>query len=392
MRNAVIVSTARTALAKSWRGGFNLTNPVTLGGAVIEAAVRRAKVSPDEVGDVILGCAQPEGASGNNIGRASALRAGLPISVAGQTVNRFCASGLQALVSAAQRIIADECDVVVAGGVESISLVQNTLNTTMAHEQWLERNQPDLFWPMLRTAEVVAERYGISKQRQDEYGVRSQQRASRAQADGIFAEEIIPVDTVMGITDPESGALITRDVRVERDETIREGTTYAAVSVIRPALRGGVVSAGTASPFSDGASAVVMMEEGEAHRRSLEPLGRFVGFAVAGCAPEEMGIGPALAVPKLLNRAGLTVDDIDLWELNEAFASQVLYCQDELGIADELLNVNGGAIALGHPYGCSGARMAGHGLLEARRRDVKRVVVTMCVGGGQGAAALFETM
>lgn len=392
MPDAYIVSTARTAMGRSWKGGFNMTHSAALGAAVIEAAIERAAVAPDEVEDVVLGCANQEGANGNNIARVSALRAGLPTSVPGQSINRFCASGLQSIASAAQRIIAGECDVVVAGGVESISLVQDHMNTFMSRDPWLEEHVPAIYWPMLRTAEFVAERYGVTRERQDEYGARSQQRAARARAAGIFDEEIIPVDTVMARHDPAGEGFETVAVRVSADETIRDDTTYEGVSKIRPALRGGTVSAGSASPFSDGASACVVMSEREVNRRGLQPLGRFVGFAVAGVDPEEMGIGPVRAVPKLLDRVGLGVDDIDLWELNEAFASQVLYCRDTLGIPDDLLNVNGGAIALGHPYGCSGARMVGHGLLEARRRGVSRVVVTMCVGGGQGAAGLFEAL
>jgi acetyl-CoA C-acetyltransferase len=391
MRHAVIVDTARTAQTRSWRGGFALTHPVTLAGAVVGEVVTRNGVDPAEVADVVLGCANPEGAAGNNIARLAALRAGLPDSVAGETVNRFCASGLQSLATAAQRIIADECDVVVAGGVESITAVQDHMNSQLAIDPWMERSVPEVYLPMLRTAEVVAERYGVDRDAQDAYGVRSHQRAAAAQSAGLLAEEIVPIATRTVHADGRRSMSIV-DVVVDSDEGIRADASLDATGALRPVISGGTVTAGNASGFADGAAAALVMDEHAAHARGLQPLGRFAGFAVAGCAPDEMGIGPVVAVPRLLERAGLTVADIDLWELNEAFASQVIACRDALGIPDEILNVNGGAIAIGHPYGVSGTRMVGHALREGRRRGARRVVVTMCIGGGQGAAALFEIL
>ncbi|WP_321868258.1 acetyl-CoA C-acyltransferase [Burkholderia ubonensis] len=390
MTEAVIVSTARTPLAKSWRGAFNMTHGATLGGHVVSAALERTGLDPARVEDVIMGCANPEGATGVNIARQIALRAGLPVSVPGMTVNRFCSSGLQTIALAAQRIIAGEGDVYVAGGVESISCVQNEMNRHMVHEGWLLEHKPEIYWNMLQTAENVAKRYGISKERQDEYGVQSQLRAAAAQAAGRFDAEIVPITVRAGIADKATGRLFTKDVTVSADEGIRPDTTLDGVSKIRSAVPGGVITAGNASQFSDGASACVVMSADAAQKEGLRPLGVFRGFAVAGCEPDEMGIGPVFAVPKLLKQAGLKVEDIGLWELNEAFAVQVLYCRDTLGIPEDRLNVNGGAIAVGHPYGVSGARLTGHALIEGKRRGVKYAVVTMCIGGGQGAAGLFE--
>ncbi len=392
MIDAVIVSTARTGLAKSWKGAFNMTHGATLGGHALQAAIARAGIEPGMVEDVIMGCANPEGATGANIARQIALRGGCPVTTAGMTVNRFCSSGLQTIALAAQRIIAGEGDVYAAGGVESISCVQQEMNTHMLADPWLKEHKPEIYWPMLQTAETVAKRYNIGRERQDEYGVQSQQRAANAQAAGKFDAEIAPMTTIMGVADKESGMLVTREVTIASDEGIRADTTLEAVSKIRSAVPGGVISAGNASQFSDGASVAILMSSRQAEVSGLQPLGIFRGFAVAGCEPDEMGIGPVFAIPKLLKKAGLTVNDIGLWELNEAFAVQVLYCADRLGIPMDRLNVNGGAIAVGHPYGVSGARLVGHALIEGKRRGVKYVVATMCIGGGQGAAGLFEVV
>ncbi|WP_108880528.1 acetyl-CoA C-acyltransferase [Anderseniella sp. Alg231-50] len=391
MREAVIVSTARTAIGKAFRGSFNMTHGATMGGAAAAVAIARSGVDPDMIEDCIMGCGFPEGATGSNIARQIAIRSGLPVTACGMTINRFCSSGLQALALAAHRITEEATPAVLAGGLESISLVQDAASQGAAREAWLTENKPELYMAMIDTADIVADRYGVSREAQDEYALASQQRTADAQAAGRFADEIIPVTTTMGMKNKETGEITTHEVTIEADECNRPSTTLEGLAGLQPVRgEGKYITAGNASQLSDGAACLVVMEAKEAERKGLDPLGAFRGFTVAGCEPDEMGIGPVFAVPRLLERTGHKMDDIDLWELNEAFASQVLYSRDTLGIPDEILNVNGGSIAIGHPYGMTGARQVGHVLLEGKRRGAKKAVVTMCIGGGQGAAGLIE--
>ncbi len=391
MREAVIVSTARTPIGKAYRGAFNNTEAPTLGGHAVRHAVQRAGLEPAEVDDVIMGCAMPQGTQGQNIARQIALSAGLPVTTAGMTVDRQCSSGMMAIALAAKTVVADNVDIIVAGGLESISLVQNEhINTFRAKDPRLLELHEHVYMPMIDTAEVVAKRYEISRDAQDEYALQSQQRTAAGQASGRFDAEIVPLPSNKGVMNKETKEISFEDVILDKDEGNRPTTTLEGLAGLKPVRENGYITAGNASQLSDGASAAVIMEAGVAAKRGLEPLGIYRGTAVAGCEPDEMGIGPVFAVPKLLQRNGLKMDDIDLWELNEAFAVQVIYCRDRLGIPNDRLNVDGGAISIGHPYGMSGARMVGHALLEGKRRGAKYVVCTMCVGGGQGAASLFE--